>query len=261
MRVLRRDQRRHLLSIYDFARRTDQIGDEADGDRLAQLDALESELERAVDGAAASPIIAALVSTIRECELPLKPFRRLIAANRLDQKKHRYATWSELLDYCALSANPIGELVLRVFGIAVPQRRHWSDAVCSGLQIVEHIQDVGEDHAAGRIYLPAEDLDRFGCQEWQLGERFACAPVRDLLRFEAQRARDLLDLGVPLIRSMRGRAQIAVSGFVAGGRAALDAIASTDFDTLATRSRPRRRDLARQLLRIHFTIRAIGQSA
>jgi squalene synthase HpnC len=184
---------------------------------------------------------------VRALGLPREPFERLIRANRRDQIRQRYATFEALLDYCADSANPVGRLVLQVFGAATPDRVRLSDAVCSGLQIAEHCQDVSEDLARGRIYLPAEDLARFGCGEADLARAPASAPVRALLRFEVARARALLGRGAPLVASLAGRRRLAVAGFVAGGLAALDAIARCDFDVLSAAPRPRRRDFARRL--------------
>jgi squalene synthase HpnC len=251
MRVLSPDQRRHLLTLYDYARSVDQLGDAAAGDRLAQLDAFERELEAAVErGSSDRAVIDALLPTIRECALPLAPLQRLIAANRIDQHKQRYATWGELLDYCALSANPVGELVLRVFGAEVEPRRSWSDAVCSALQVIEHLQDVGEDFAAGRIYFPSEDMQKFDCCESDFGSRAASPALREMLHFEADRAQALLEQGVPLSASLRGRARMAVSGFVAGGRAALDAVRRVDFATLTVSPRPHRRDLVRHIIAV-----------
>jgi squalene synthase HpnC len=192
------------------------------------------------------PIIDALNPTIRECGLPIGPFHRLIGANRLDQIKHRCENYQELLGYCDLSANPVGELVLHVFGVATRERIRQSDAVCTGLQLVEHWQDVKEDYAAGRIYLPSEDLVKFGCREEELCADTASHALRELLRFECERAHGLLDEGVPLVRSLRGRARLAIGGFVAGGRAALDAIARNAFDVMGGAPRARRRDFARR---------------
>jgi squalene synthase HpnC len=199
-----------------------------------------------VSAGARHPIIDALSPTIRECGLPIGPFHRLIDANRLDQVKHRCENYQELLDYCDLSANPVGELVLHVFGVATPERIRQSDAVCTGLQLVEHWQDVKEDYAAGRIYLPSEDLVKFGCSEEELCAGTASHALRELLRFECERAHGLLDEGVPLVRSLRGRARLAIGGFVAGGRAALDAIARDSYDVMGGAPRARRRDFARR---------------
>ena len=123
------------------------------------------DLDRAYDGRAEHPLLQRVSTVVRELSLPREPFVRLIEANRQDQVVSRYATWDELMRYCELSANPVGELVLYVFDAATPERIGWSDAVCTGLQLAEHWQDVGEDYERGRIYLPAEDMARFGVTE------------------------------------------------------------------------------------------------
>ena len=153
-RVLGRETGRHLMAIYGFARLVDQLGDEAEGDRLALLDSLEAELDRVYSGEPEHPIMRTLQASVRERGLPRGPFERLIAANRRDQVQARYATFDDLVDYCTLSANPVGELVLYVFGMATPERIALSDRVCTALQLVEHWQDVAEDFAA-RARLPA----------------------------------------------------------------------------------------------------------
>ena len=267
-RVLSRWDRRHLLAVYGFARLADELGDELEGDRLAALDWLEQEVDRAYAGNARHPLLACLQATLAECELPREPLVRLIDANRLDQRVTRYDTWEQLQAYCELSANPVGELVLCVFGLSTPERIALSNRVCTALQLAEHLQDVAEDVLRGRVYLPAEDLERFGCSHEQLielvsrggkgmdldgvlaglpthseqdgrrGER-----LRETISFETTRARELLAAGVPLVRSVRGRPKLAVAAFVAGGRAALDGIERARFDVLGgvrRASRPRR---------------------
>jgi squalene synthase HpnC len=264
LRILSAEQRRHLMAIYGFARLTDQIGDAAHGDRLALLDELQSQVDSCFDDQANGrtrarhPIIDALAPSIRECAFPVGPFHRLIDANRLDQVKHRCENYQELLDYCDLSANPVGELVLYVFGVATPERIRQSDAVCTALQFVEHWQDVKEDYAAGRIYLPSEDLVKFGCREDELAADVASPALRELLRFECGRAHSLLDEGVPLVKSLRGRARLAIGGFVAGGRAALDAIAHSSYDVMGGAPRARRRDFARRYFGILFAPKREG---
>ena len=231
--------RAHLLAIYGFARLADDIGDEADGDRLALLDWLDDELVRASEGRATHPLLVRLTPTIEACHLPLEPFQRLIEANRVDQRVDRYETWEQLLGYCELSANPVGELVLRVLDAATPERITLSDRVCTGLQLVEHLQDVGEDAERGRVYLPAEDLRRFDCTVDDLLAERAASRLRALVRYEATRIRPLLDAGAPLSASLPGRFRVAVAGFAAGGHAALDAVIDADGDVLGVRCRPR----------------------
>jgi squalene synthase HpnC len=237
----------------------DQMNVNAYDDAETDLDT-RVETQTTVNAGVRHPIIDALSPTIRECGLPIGPFHRLIDANRLDQVKHRCENYQELLDYCDLSANPVGELVLYVFGVATPERIRQSDAVCTGLQFVEHWQDVKEDYAAGRIYLPSEDLVKFGCREEELGADTASHALRELLRFECERAHALLDEGVPLVRSLRGRARLAIGGFVAGGRAALDAIARNTYDVMGGPPRARRRDFARRYFGMLFAPTRVGAS-
>ncbi len=248
-RVLPRRSREHLLAVYGFARLVDELGDTAPGDRLAALDWLELELTRAYDGDAEHPLMQRLARTVRECALPRGPFERLIEANRVDQRVARYETWEQLRGYCALSANPVGEIVLGVFGAATPARVELSDAICTALQLAEHCQDVAEDYAAGRVYLPAEDLASFGCDPDRVGfgeparEGRDREALRDVLALEVERARRLLDEGAPLIGQLRGRERLAVAAFSAGGRSALDAIERAGYDVLAgapRASKPRR---------------------
>ena len=185
--------RGHFLAIYGFARLVDDIGDEVAGDRLALLDQVERELD-----APEHLLMRRLATTVRECGLPREPFLRLIEANRRDQATTCYETFDELLDYCRYSATPVGELVLHALGVATPERIALSDKICSALQVIEHLQDVEEDRARGRVYIGRFDA--------------------------AVHARALLDEGAPLVRLLRGRARLAVAGFLAGGRVALDAL-------------------------------------
>jgi squalene synthase HpnC len=231
--VLGREKRAHLLAIYGFARLVDQIGDEAAGNRLAHLDCLEADLDRAFEGVPQHPLLQRLAPTLRALELTPEPFIRLIEANRRDQTTAAYETFDELVGYCELSANPVGELVLHVFGVATPDRIALSNRVCTALQLAEHWQDVAEDYRNGRIYLPAEDLRRFGVGDADLAAPATGAALRHLLGFEVTRARELLDTGAELVGRVHGRARIAIAGYVGGGRAALDAIAAADYDVLA----------------------------
>ena len=224
--ILGRRRARHLMAIYGFARLVDDVGDEAPGDRLALLDVVSLELHRAFAepgfGPPQHPLMQALAVTVEECMLPIGPFERLIEANRMDQVLTRYDTFAQLLDYCQLSAAPVGELVLCVFGAATPNRVALSDRVCAGLQVVEHLQDIAEDHARGRIYVPREDLEHFGCTDEDLSADRPSASLRALIEFEATRARALLANGGPLARSLSPAPRLAVAGFAAGGVRALE---------------------------------------
>src|SRR5213594_2681717 len=161
-RLLPPASRRHLMAVYGFARLVDDIGDEAPGDRSRLLDWLDGELSLVYEGGPTHPLIQRLATTVHRFGIPAEPFQKLIAANRQDQVVSTYGTFDELVAYCDLSANPVGHLVLYVFEGMTPERVPRSDAVCTGLQLLEHWQDVAEDHARGRVYLPQEDLDRFG---------------------------------------------------------------------------------------------------
>jgi squalene synthase HpnC len=233
--------RPHLMAVYGYARLVDDIGDEALGDRGGLLDWVAGELDLIYAGGAPSHrLMQHLGVTVRLFDLPRAPFDKLIEANRQDQKVNRYATYSELLGYCSLSANPVGELVLRIAGACTADRLSLSDATCTGLQLVEFWQDLGEDADRGRIYLPLDDLDRFGYGVEDLiagrrDERF----VR-LMRFEAGRTRELLVRGRALAGTLRGRLAMAVRLFSAGGLAALDDLERRAFDTFAGSARASR---------------------
>jgi squalene synthase HpnC len=255
-RVLPRRVRAHLLAVYGFARLVDELGDSeeiAPADRLPALDWLEGELDRAFRGEATHPLLVRLEATVRECGLAREPFARLIEANRVDQRVARYRTWEQLRSYCALSADPVGELVLGIFGLATPGRIALSSSICTALQLAEHCQDVAEDLARGRVYLPLEDLERFRCAETDLQRDHAGAALREVLAFEVARARGLLDEGAPLIGQLRGRPRLAVAAFVAGGRSALDAIERARYDVLAG---PPRAGRTSRALALAATLRA-----
>jgi squalene synthase HpnC len=226
-RLLGAETCRHLMAIYGYARLVDDVGDEVAGDRDALLDVVEDELGVVFAGGSAEhPVMRELAVTVRACSLPDGPFRRLLAANRMDQTVTRYETWDQLMEYCTLSANPVGELVLGVFGSASAERIALSDGVCSGLQVVEHLQDIAEDHGRGRVYLPLEDQERFGVDESSLTRASEPdGPLRGLIAYESARAGRLLSAGAPLARTLPLRPRIAIAGFVAGGRAALAGLA------------------------------------
>jgi squalene synthase HpnC len=248
LRLLPADKRRQLMAVYWFARVTDDIGDcGPPGDRIRLLDELDSDLRRLASGTARRDEVRALGPVVDECSVPVGLFADLIQANRQDQVVSRYQTFADLLGYCELSANPVGRVVLYVFGAFSPAAATRSDSVCTGLQLVEHWQDVAEDLRAGRIYLPQEDLAQFGCTEADLADAEASPQVRSLIAFESARARGLLDAGAPLVATLHGSARAAVAGFVAGGRAALAAIAAADNDVLGTTPRPRRSRLIAEL--------------
>jgi squalene synthase HpnC len=269
LRLLPRRYRAHLAAVYGFARTADDMGDEAaPAERLGLLDELEADLRRlyrlvppSVPGEPAGagrdaprlPVVRALAATVVACQIPAQPFLDLIEANRQDQLVSRYPAYGDLLAYCRLSANPVGRIVLHVFGAATPEREALSDQVCTALQLAEHWQDVAEDLRAGRVYLPQEDLAGFGCTEGDLAAPRAAPQVRALMAFEEQRARALLDAGAPIVGTLRGAARVAVAGYVAGGRAALAAIAASGHDVLRATPRPGKQRVAAELVRAYAT--------
>jgi squalene synthase HpnC len=237
--------RPHLRAIYGFARLVDILGDELEGDRLAALDELEGELAACYEGEPTWAVMRELQPTIRARDLPREPFLRLIEANRIDQRVSEYETWADLRRYCVHSADPVGRLVLGVLDRTEPKLVELSDDVCTGLQLVNFLQDVPRDLALGRVYLPAEDLRGFGVTE--LAE--PNEPLRHLLAFEAERARGLLASGEDLRRGLGGRTGRAVAVFARGGLAALEALKRADWDIFNGRPRPSRARLVLAAIR------------
>jgi squalene synthase HpnC len=238
--------RPHLRAVYGFARLVDILGDEAEGDRLTLLDELEREVEACYTGEPSWPVMQVLRPTIHEFDLPREPFLRLIECNRIDQRKSEYETWDEVLWYCDHSADPVGRLVLGLLRLAgEPDLVAASDDVCTGLQLVNFLQDVPRDLALGRVYLPAEDRRRFEVTVFDRPNE----PLRGLLRFEAERARGLLGGGQVLRERIGGRLGRAVGLFARGGLAALDVLEEAGWDVFTQRPRPSRLRLAREALR------------
>lgn len=235
LRVLPRAPRGHLRAVYDVARVIDDLGDRAAGDRTAQLADFRADLATVWRGGTPrAAVLRRLVPTVRACGLPQEPFDRLVQANLWDQKINTYATFADLRAYCALSADPIGRLVLAIFGASTPRTVELSDRVCTALQLVEHWQDVAEDRRDGRVYLPQEDLAAFGVPESDLDRAETSESLRRLMAFETERAAELLESGTPLVGMLRGTGRgggawagwgrLAVAGYVAGGRAAIDGL-------------------------------------
>lgn len=254
LRVLPRRVREHLTALYDVMRVIDDLGDEAAGDRTARLTAFAEDMALVWSGGTpqAEPL-RRLVPTVRATGLPQELFDRIVAANLRDQRITEYETYEDLLDYCTLSANPVGRIVLGVFGVSDPVAGELSDRVCTALQLVEHWQDVAEDRGKGRVYLPKEDLARYGVPASDLDAPTASPALRRLMEFETGRAAALLDSGAPLVGMLRGWARLAVAGYVAGGRAAVDALRRSGGDVLAATPRARRRDVLRHLPRLLVT--------
>jgi squalene synthase HpnC len=241
--VFPRPLRAHIRALYCYARFVDELGDAYEGDRLAALDELEREVDAAFAGEATWPVLRNVQPTIREFDLPREPFLRLIEANRIDQRVSEYETWDDLKHYCVHSADPCGRMVLGVLRrLDDDELVAASDSVCTGLQLVNFLQDVPRDLELGRIYLPAEDRRTFGNPELDRPSE----ELRGLLRFEARRAAELLSAGAVLRTRIGGRLGRAVALFSRGGLAALDALESAGWDIFSRRPRPSRARLARE---------------
>lgn len=246
---------KHFYAVYAYCRWADDLADETSGGAEA-LDLLgwwRQELDACYAGQPRHPVMVALRETIRQFHIPQQPFLDLLSAFEQDQRVKEYETFSQLLDYCRRSANPVGRLVLYLFGRHDERRGVLADAICTGLQLANFWQDVRRDLAIGRVYLPREDRLRFGYSNEDLhAQRFTPA-FRELLRFEVQRARGYFDHGEALVPLMPPGARVDVALFVAGGRAILDVIERQGFDVWQSRPELSRRQklvlLARTLWR------------
>ncbi len=245
--VLPRAVRSQVAAVYAAARLIDEAGDSAPGDRLALLDLVADDLRQPVPQ---SPVLRGVPAG-----QPRAALLDLVAANRLDQTKTAYADRAELRDYCRLSAEPIGRIVLHLLGLLTAERQAWSDDVCAGLQLAEHLQDVGEDLAAGRVYLPADTMARHDVDAALLAavaartaDEAGRARVAALLAGQVDWARQLLAPARPLVRSVPGRPRLAVAAFAAGGEAALDAVLAAGADAVWSTPRPSRAGFARHMV-------------
>ena len=244
LRALPRAVRTDLAAVYRFARFVDDVGDEAPVDtdgRLALLDLVERDVLLLGPGASTLPVltpVADLASVTARRGVPLSTYLDLVEANRVDQRRSQYATFDDLLDYCRLSAAPVGRIVLHVAGAATPENVTDSDAVCAALQVLEHCQDVGEDARCGRVYLPATELARHGVDERALRAAGTSPALRAVLATQVSRARELLEQGRPLVGRLHGWARVAVAGYLAGGVATADALDRAGHEVLARPVRP-----------------------
>lgn len=255
LRLLPVRHRRVLLAVYDVARHIDQLGDAAPGDRVRALREFRIDLQRVRDHLTPrSRVLIELAPYASEFDLPLRAFDDLIDANLMDQDVTRYADLDALLDYCALSAHPIGRLVLAVFGQATPRRIAWSDSVCAALQILEHCQDVVEDHRAGRVYLPQDQLYAAGLTDTTMLLPEGQAALRSVVLAQVATCREMLSAGRELVGGIRGWGRAAVAGYVAGGLATADALERAGGDVTGAHTiRPRRIDLLRHGIRLLLT--------
>ena len=265
LRLLPEALRADLVAVYDVARVIDDLGDgeavsigygdsaggPAQEDRTPLLEEFGRDLAAVwEDGRPNHPVLRRLVPVVRVRALDREPFERLVRANLVDQRVHRYQTYAELRRYCTLSAEPVGEIVLAVFGVRSPAAIELSDRICAALQLIEHWQDVAEDRRAGRMYLPQQDLAAFKVAETELDGPVASLALRQLMVFQTRRAAELLDSGAPLVWLLSGWARLAVAGYLAGGRAALAALRRVDGDVLAGPPLSRRRDVLWHMTRL-----------
>ncbi len=240
--LLPRKLQKPIEVIYAFARSADDFADEgniSDAARIVLLDGYGRELDRIEAGAPlTTPLFIDLAATIAAHNLPLQLFRDLLSAFRQDVTKTRYANFDELMDYCRRSANPIGRLMLQLNGQTAPQYVMWSDAVCSALQLINHWQDVAIDwrkNNGGRIYLPLDDLARFGLSEQDIANQNDTNAWREMMAFQCDRARTLMQFGTPLGSALSGRMGAELRVITAGGLAILDKIDAVDGDVFRHR--------------------------
>jgi squalene synthase HpnC len=227
----------HFYAVYAYCRISDDLSDEV-GDTatsLRLLDAWEEELNACYDGHPKHPVFVALAETVKECQIPKKPFADLLVAFRQDQTVVRYPTFEDLLGYCRNSANPVGRLVLYVCGYRDEQLHILSDYTCVALQLANFWQDVTVDWQKGRLYLPFEDLRRFRVTEQQIADRRFTPEFAELMKYEVARARDLFNLGLPLANRVDKKLGTDIELFTRGGQEILSAIQKQGYDVLKAR--------------------------
>lgn len=227
----------HFHAVYAYCRWADDLADETGGgDRsLSLLNWWRGNLLKMYAGEATHPVFVALADTVRRFAIPPEPFLDLLVAFEQDQREKRYPRFADLLGYCRNSANPVGRLVLHLFGCADDTRLSLSDEVCTGLQLANFWQDVARDFAIGRVYLPAEDLARFGVSEADISEKRFTSAFTELLRFEVVRTRGYFERGRGLLPLLPQAVRVDVELFIRGGEATLDAIEKQGFDVLTRR--------------------------
>ena len=229
--------RPHFHSIYAYCRVSDDLGDEVGSKEsaLALLDFWGRELDACYEGRARHPVFVALAETIRACDIPKEPFADLLTAFRQDQTVARYANMNEVLGYCRYSANPVGRLVLYACGEASEEKFKLSDATCSALQLANFWQDVREDWGKDRVYLPQDDMKRFGVCDETIASGVATDEFRALMSFEVDYARSLFQQGLPLIGMVSRDLAIDLDLFSRGGLEILRAVERRNYDVLSAR--------------------------
>ena len=251
--------RKYFYSIYAYCRSVDDLGDEYPGDRIRALEFWEQEVEECFQGTPKHPYMIALQDTIKAFDIPKEPFVKLVQANRMDQSTKRHATYEDLEHYCQHSATPVGHLVLYVSGYRDEHRQTLSDYTCTALQLANFWQDVSRDFAMGRVYIPLEDMARFGYTEEELRRGVVNNAFRALMKFETERARELFDKGLALVDTLEGQIRVDVALFSKGGMRVLDAIERQRYDVLSRRPTLSRAAKVRLMLGTMLRLRLLGR--
>lgn len=250
-----RKVRRHVYSIYAFARLADDIADEGydagidPQSRLEDLDAWERRFDACLEGRSEHPAFIALGATIKDLQLPDKLFRDLLSAFRQDVVKRRYGSFEDVLDYCRRSANPVGRLILLLWGWRDAERHALSDEICTALQLTNFWQDLSVDLDKDRIYLPQDEMQRFGVTEQMLFARRATPEIASLVEFQVARTRGMFARGRPLPEMVNGRLRYELRLTWCGGMRLLERIEQTGYNTIADRPQITRSDKFRLLWR------------
>ncbi len=225
--------RKPVAAIYHFARAADDIADEgmlSDAERLSRLDGFRAELTRIESDTPHTPLFQNLAVEIHQHALPMQPFHDLLDAFAQDVVKKQYENFDELQDYCRRSANPVGKLLLHLYGEATPVNIAYSDAICTSLQLINFWQDIAKDYAIGRIYLPLDELAQYGVSETQIAQGICNDAWRELMKFQVQRARAMMLSGRPLGTILGGRIGLEMRMIIAGGLRILAKLESARYD-------------------------------
>ncbi|MGC2165785.1 MAG: squalene synthase HpnC [Gallionella sp.] len=237
--LMPRRLRKPVAAIYHFARAADDIADEGDLDdaeRLRQLDEFRDELSRiSSDTTPIAPLFQVLATEIHQHGLPMQPFYELLDAFSQDVIKKRYDNFDELHGYCKRSANPVGNLLLHLYGEATPVNLAYSDAICTSLQLINFWQDIARDFTIGRIYLPADDMQRYGVDQQHLARGHADGRWQTLMKFQVDRARALMLSGKPLGSILTGRIGLEMRMIIAGGLRVLDKLENVNYNMFKSR--------------------------
>ena len=251
-------KRQHIYSIYAFARTADDFADEgyqtqtSTEDRLRLLDDWEKQLDESLSGNFQHPIFAALQQTIRELDLPIQLFKDLLSAFRQDVVKSRYNNFDEVLDYCRRSANPIGRLILLLFGYRDEKLFQLSDRICTALQLTNFWQDVSVDLEKDRVYLPQNEIEKFNYSEAELYGKICNDSYRELLKFQVQRTQKIFEEGKPLLNLVSGKLRLELKLTWLGGVQILRMIELNNYDTLGYRPSLSKFDKVKLLGKLFF---------